>query len=58
MVIDTSALLCILQDEPERRSYVEIIESASARRLSGANLVETAIVIEARYGDAGARDLD
>ena len=34
MVIDTSALLAILQDEPERRSLNEAIEAADSRSLS------------------------
>ncbi len=58
MVLDTSALLAILQDAPERRAFNEAIEAADARRLSLANLVEVAIVIEARFGAAGQRDLD
>lgn len=34
MVIDTSALLAILQDEPERRTFNEVIEAAETRRSS------------------------
>lgn len=58
MVIDTSAILAILQREPERRSFVEAIESADSARMSVASLVETSIVIESRYGAEGLRDLD
>jgi ribonuclease VapC len=58
MVIDTSALLAILLDEPERRAFNEAIEAADVRRMSTASLVEASIVIEARYGSAGLRDLD
>lgn len=58
MVIDTSALLAILQDEPERRSFIEKIEAADARLLSAASLVETSIVIEARHGAEGVKLLD
>jgi ribonuclease VapC len=58
MVIDTSALLAILQGEPERRALNEAIERAEARYLSAANLVETSIVIEARFGAEGVRLLD
>lgn len=58
MVIDTSALLAILQDEPERRAFNEAIEAADHRAISTATLVETSIVIEARYGAEGLRDLD
>jgi ribonuclease VapC len=58
MVIDTSALLAILQDEPERRSFNEAIEAAESRLLSVASLVEVSIAIEARYGNDGLRELD
>jgi ribonuclease VapC len=58
MVIDTSALLAILQDEPERRRFNEAIEMAEARRVSAATFVECSIVIESRFGAEGLRDLD
>ncbi len=58
MVIDTSALLAILQDEPERRALNEAIEAADARRLSVVSFVELSIVIDTRFGAAGQRDLD
>lgn len=58
MVLDTSALLAILQDEPERRAFNEAIEAADARVMSVASFVEASIVIEARYGAEGVRDLD
>jgi len=58
MVIDTSALLAILQDEPERRTFIEAIEAAASRAMSLAILVEVSIVIEVRYGAEGLRDLD
>lgn len=58
MVIDTSALLAILQDEPERRAFNEAIESADSRWMSTATFVEVSIVIESRYGAEGLGDLD
>lgn len=58
MVIDTSALLAILQDEPERRALNEALEAADSRRLSVASFVEISIVVEARYGADGVRQLD
>jgi ribonuclease VapC len=58
MVLDTSALLAILQDEPERRAFNEAIEAADTRAMSIANFVEASIVIESRYGAEGIRDLD
>jgi ribonuclease VapC len=58
MVIDTSALIAILLDEPERRSVNEKIEADAVRLLSAASFVETALVIETRLGEAGGRELD
>jgi ribonuclease VapC len=58
MLIDSSALLAILQSEPERRSFIEAIESADSVRISIASFVETSMVIETRYGAEGLRDLD
>lgn len=58
MVIDSSALLAILQDEPERRAMTEAIERAAHRYLSVVSLVEAGVVIEARRGPAAARLLD
>ena len=58
MVIDTSALIAILQREPERRAFIEAIEAADARLMSVATVVEISIVIEARHGAEGLRDLD
>lgn len=58
MVIDTSALLAILQNEPERRAFNEAIEAAETRLLSAASFVESSIIVESRYGADGIRDLD
>jgi ribonuclease VapC len=58
MVIDTSAVLAILLNEPERRAFNEAIEAAEARVLSAASFVEASIVIESRFGTEGLRDLD
>ena len=58
MVIDTSAVLAILKNEPERRSFNEAIEAAERRSLSAASFVESSIIIESRYGADGMRDLD
>jgi len=58
MVIDTSAVLAILQDEPERRRFAESIEAADTTCMSAATWVESSIVVEARYGSDGLRDFD
>ncbi len=58
MVIDSSALLAVMQNEPERRQYLEAIEAADTRLMSAATFVEASIVLEVRYGADGLRDLD
>jgi ribonuclease VapC len=58
MVIDTSALLAILLDEPERRAFNEALEAAESRTMSTATFVEVSIVLESRFGAEGLRDLD
>ncbi len=58
MVLDTSAILAILFDEPERRSFTERIEAAERRLLSAANFVEASMILESRHGAEGVRSLD
>ena len=58
MIIDTSAILAILGDEPERKALIQCIIKASDKGLSAASFVEASIVLEARYGYDGVRDFD
>jgi len=58
MVLDTSALLVVLLNEPDAPAFRLAIEADPVRLVSAATLVETAIVIEARVGEAGGRELD
>ena len=58
MVIDTSAVLAILQNEPERRRFNEAIETADTRSMSVASFVESSMILESRYGADGVRDFD
>ena len=58
MVIDSSAVIAILYDEPEAEQLADAIVKDSTRLMSVASLLECAIVIEARYGEAGGNKLD
>ena len=58
MVLDTSALLAILLDEPERRRFNEAIEADPKRLVSAAAVLETSIVLETRSGEIAGRELD
>jgi ribonuclease VapC len=46
MILDTSAVIAILRDEPESTHFAEVIEAADHRRISAVNYVEAAAVIE------------
>jgi len=58
MVIETSALVAILFDEPDAEHLEIAIESDPTRLISTASVLETSIVVEARLGEAGGRELD
>lgn len=53
MIIDSSALIAILRDEPDAAVFAHAIQNAETRRISAANWLEAAIVIDAS-GDAVA----
>jgi ribonuclease VapC len=58
MVIDSSALLAILLGEPEAESFSRAIAGDPKRLVSALSALEAAIVIHARKGSAGVRELD
>ena len=58
MVVDTSALVAIMGDEPERRRFNRLIEAAPAAHVSAATLLETRVVLFARAGDSAVLALD
>ena len=52
MVLDTSALLALLLDEPEAEEFRTAVEEDATRLVSAANLLEAALVIEAHVSEA------
>ena len=58
MVIDTSAMIAILLNEAEAEAFAKMIAADPKRLMSAFNLLETAIVIEAKKGEAGGIELD
>jgi ribonuclease VapC len=58
MVLDTSAIVAILQNEPERRAFNEAIEAAGTRLMSTASFVECSMILESRFGADGLRVFD
>jgi len=58
MIIDTSALIAILRDEPEAQDCARAIERNPIRRLSAANFVESALVIDESRDPIASRRFD
>ena len=58
MVVDTSAMIALLGMEPEAARLAIALESDTTRLISAATVVEAGLLIEARYGAAGGRELD
>ena len=58
MVIDTSAIIAILFNEPERKRFAELLENAEVRLVSAVTRVEAAFVVEGRKSGAGRERLD
>ena len=58
MIVDTSAFIAILRDEPDAISYAKAIAKAAVRRVSAATYVETAAVIDASRDPIASRRFD
>jgi ribonuclease VapC len=58
MVIDTSALVAILLREPEAEVFIATIAHGPKRLVSAFTALEAGIVMEAKKGESGGRELD
>ena len=58
MIVDSSAVLAILFNERDADTYAHALAQADACRMSAANFVEVAIVVEAQTTESGSRQLD
>ena len=58
MVIDTSAIIAILLGESEAEDIARAISDEQKRLMSVFSVLEASIVIEAKKGEAGGRELD
>jgi ribonuclease VapC len=58
MILDTSAVIAILRDEPEAPLFAKAIEKAIHRRISAVNYVEAAAVIDANRDPIASRRFD
>ena len=57
MIVDTSALLAILRNEREAPACALAIEQAAVRRMSAANFLEAAIIIDLSRSPIASRNL-
>ena len=58
MIVDTSALIAILRDEPEAPAMAQAIEEATQRQISAANWLEAAAVIDGSRDPVASRQFD
>jgi len=58
MVIDASAIVAIAFNEPEAAAFESRIADDPVRLISAATVLEAAMVIETRLGEAGGSELD
>lgn len=58
MIVDSSAILAILFNEDDAERYARAITDADTCRISAANFVEVAIVVEAQTKATGSRQFD
>lgn len=57
IVVDASALLAILEGEPDAALYAEALADADAALMSAATLIEAGLVMVNRHGPKAARKL-
>ncbi len=58
IAVDSSALVAIYFDEPEKASFAATIVMADSPVIGAPNLLEASMVVEARHGEPGCRELD
>ena len=58
MIVDTSALIAILRDEPEAPAMARAIQEATSRQISAANWLEAAVVIDGSRDPVASRQFD
>jgi ribonuclease VapC len=58
MILDTSAVVAILRDEPEAAAFAKAIESATHRRISAVSYVEAAAAIDGSRDPVASRRFD
>lgn len=58
MVVDTSAIIAMLHEEPEASAFITRLERDTVRLISSVSVLEAGILAQSRKGDDGAAALD
>jgi ribonuclease VapC len=58
VIVDSSALIAVLRDEPEAETFAQALDAAPRCLLSAANFLETAIVVDRSRSAIPGRRLD
>src|ERR1700731_4729687 len=58
MIVDTSAIMAILRDEPDAETFAGAIAGARIRRISAVNYAEAAAVMDASRSPIASRRFD
>lgn len=58
MIVDTSAIIAIARHEEDAASYADALETASSRRMSAANYLEAAVVVDGSRNPVLSRRFD
>lgn len=58
MIMDASAVIAVLRNEPDAVSFAKALERAAKRRMSAVNYVEAAVVIDGSKDPIASRRFD
>jgi ribonuclease VapC len=58
VIVDTSALVAVIRDEPDAERFIRALSSSEPTRMSAANYLEAAIVIDGAGDPIASRRFD
>jgi len=58
VILDSSAIIAVLRNEPEASAFAELIEACEQRRVSAVSYVESAVVIDGAKDAIASRRFD
>lgn len=58
MILDTSVIIAVMNNEPERETALNLLENADALKIAAGTLMETALIVTARFGEDGLGQLE